>query len=509
MAASVPLRAGTSASRSWELPGNDRKIAAEYLHALRHRDAEQAKAGDQDTQGQRGEGEPALAGGLVGRLQDRALLVERGERARGLEQERGELVRLGGLRHLADRRAEAQHLQCESQLGRLGQPDRPGDTAWLDPGPAEDRADPRGRVRQVRAGVAGQREHPVEIKHVTGLTIYRQVGVLQGADADGLGDLGAQLRIVVPVLDYFLGAPDRLVDQVDQLDRPAAPGTEPLAVRASDQADGGVLGADLVGQPARLAGDGEHHREVLGLLGPNHVDDAVRMQVTDPVPDRGHVRAGVAVAPVALAQDQRQWRPVAAGEPGREGAERTVADDRDALRLQFIADVREHRVVEALRIQVGVRERHAKPRVDAVVVLLGVIDQRGPKAQGLGIPRLQCDDPEPRPLSERRVGLELGVGGLVERVDLARGQLVVSSLLAHVEQVLEQYAELGAPVADMVRPDHHVAEVLENAYHGVTDDRGTEVTDVHLPGHIRRRVVDNYPLGGIRRGNVQARVVKL
>ena len=53
---------------------------------------EEAEAGDQNPQGQRRQGEPALAGGLAVGAQDRALLVERGERAGHVEQVGGELV---------------------------------------------------------------------------------------------------------------------------------------------------------------------------------------------------------------------------------------------------------------------------------------------------------------------------------------------------------------------------------------------------------------------------------
>ena len=61
-------------------------------------------------------------------------------------------------------------------------------------------------------------------------------------------------------------------------------------------------------------------------------------------------------------------------------------------------------------------------------------------------------------------------------------------------QVGEQHAELGAPVADVVLPDHRVAEELEDARDGVADDGRAQVADVHLLGQVRRGQVDHHAL---------------
>ena len=258
-------------------------------------------------------------------------------------------MRLGRRRDPAHRRAEPEKLERERPLRALGEQDWPGGEVGRLARAVKDRADPRGRVLQVRPGVTGQRQHPVEVEHVGGIACHRQVRVLQRADADRLGDPAAQLRVVIAVLNDFLGTPHGLVDQVDQLDRSAGPAAEPLPVGSTDQADGGVLSAYSLRQPAGLAGGREHHLKVLGLLGADHVDEPARVQVADPVPDRGHVRGVVSVASVGLAQDQGQRCAVPAGESGRECAQRPVADHRDARRLELVADISEHRVVEALR----------------------------------------------------------------------------------------------------------------------------------------------------------------
>jgi hypothetical protein len=54
-----------------------------------------------------------------------------------------------------------------------------------------------------------------------------------------------------------------------------------------------------------------------------------------------------------------------------------------------------------------------------------------------------------------------------------------------VVEVLDQHAELGAPVAEVVLADHVGAEEAQHADQAVTDDGRAQVTDVHLFGDVR------------------------
>ncbi len=65
---------------------------------------------------------------------------------------------------------------------------------------------------------------------------------------------------------------------------------------------------------------------------------------------------------------------------------------------------------------------------------------------------------------------------------------------ALVDEVLDQHPERRAPVAEVVAPDHLVAEELPQAHDRVPDDRRAQVPDVHLLGHVRADVVDHDPL---------------
>src|SRR5699024_12867222 len=65
---------------------------------------------------------------------------------------------------------------------------------------------------------------------------------------------------------------------------------------------------------------------------------------------------------------------------------------------------------------------------------------------------------------------------------------------ADIEELYDEHAEGGAPVTDVVLADDRVAEEFVGAGQGVADDGGAQVADVHLLGHVRRRVVDGHRL---------------
>ena len=224
----------------------------------------------------------------------------------------------------------------------------------------------------------------------------------------------------------------------------------------------------------------------------------------NPVPDRGHVRGGVAVPAVALAQDQRQRLPVPAGEAGRERAQRAVADRGDPLGLEFVGHLGQHRVVEALRIHVGVGgERDVEPLVQPAQVHHRLADQHPPDPQRLLIAALQADHAPPGTLHERGIGIELRPRRLVERGEVAGAELRAGGLFADVERVLDEHAELGAPVAQVRRADHVMAEVLQDPDDGVAHDRRPQVADVQFLGDVRAGVVDDDLLDRIGRGDAE------
>ena len=76
----------------------------------------------------------------------------------------------------------------------------------------------------------------------------------------------------------------------------------------------------------------------------------------------------------------------------------------------------------------------------------------------LGVVGLQLDDPLARALLELVGLVELGVGRLVEAVEIALSHAFGGDVLADVEQVLDQHPERPTPVADVVLAHDVVAE---------------------------------------------------
>ncbi len=76
-----------------------------------------------------------------------------------------------------------------------------------------------------------------------------------------------------------------------------------------------------------------------------------------------------------------------------------------------------------------------------------------------------------------------------------------------LDDVPDEHAELGAPVADVVLADHAVAFELQQPAEAVADDRAAEMADVHLFGDVRTGEIDDDGLGRGGRSNAEALAV--
>ena len=139
---------------------------------------------------------------------------------------------------------------------------------------------------------------------------------------------------------------------------------------------------------------------------------------------------------------------VAAGEAGGEGAERAVADPRDAAVLKFLAQLCQMRVVGAFAGDVVVGEADAEHGVDGVEVALGLRHEPLPDGEGLLVAALQRHHPEPGPGGEAvRVGggVELGPGRLVEGARVLDQQGGLRGVLADLEPGVRSACRTGCP----------------------------------------------------------------
>jgi hypothetical protein len=299
----------------------------------------------------------------------------------------------------------------------------------------------------------------------------------------------------------------RLVDQGAQTQRLALAGAQDLAVLAQDVADLDVDDLDVIGQPAGHPSGGKDHLEVQRLRRPDDVEHAVGSEVLNPVPDRREIRCGVTISTIGLADDERHGLALAAGELRQEDAQGSVRDGRNALGLKLGTHPRQRVVVGRLASEVGVGQRDVQRRIDAVEIVLGQVDEIGPQPHRLGVALLQGQRPGPRP--RHHLGVRLGgvTRRLIERVGVSLHQPSGLRALAHRQQVLDEHAEVGAPVADVVLPNDVVPQVFQRPGKRVPDHGGPQVPDVHLLGNVGRGVVqDDDPL--LLGRDPEARVVR-
>mmetsp|Transcript_5045 Transcript_5045/g.15851 ORF Transcript_5045/g.15851 Transcript_5045/m.15851 type:complete len:373 (-) Transcript_5045:1373-2491(-) len=179
-------------------------------------------------------------------------------------------------------------------------------------GLAEDGGEAGVGEEEVDGGVARGREHFVVGELVVGFGVLVQVEVLDAAVADDGGCFFDLLFVqrTLAVLDARLQAVahpvDGGVEEIDEADGVAGPRLEALAVVALDDAEADVPQLVVLRvEPAGDLGGLEAHVEVISLAQVCDVHEPVLLQVEDAVPQRGHVRRVVAVAPVRLAQNQR------------------------------------------------------------------------------------------------------------------------------------------------------------------------------------------------------------
>src|SRR5699024_3009975 len=177
--------------------------------------------------------------------------------------------------------------------------------------------------------------------------------------------------------------------------------------------------------------------------------------------------------------------------------------------LEVVAHRCELVVVGGLAGEVLIGEGHVEHVVDPVEVLLGQLHQVRPDPQGLGVAGLQGRDPGAGAGGEvvavgRRARLlgrvELGARGLIERVRIRLQQLRLGAVLAHLEQMLDEHAEGGAPVADVVLAHHGAAELLERAGEPGAGDAGARSGTCAATQSVRRRTFrkPGPPISGAR-----------
>jgi len=422
-------------------------------------------------------------------------------------QEMGSQLRGGEVEHSG----EAGELAGEGELlGRFGRgrARRGGGGGGFEPGLAEDRVDAGHRVEEVRRGVALEGEDLLPREDVVAASVLREVGVADGADADGIGDVAALgLGEVGRLLgDEGEGAFLGLGEEGLQLDGVAGAGLDGLAVLAEDRTERDVLEAR---QPATGVGEpfpgGEPELlEVIRLAGVGQDGDRIGPEVLGAVEHRREVGRGVVGGAVGFADDERL---------GLEPRVLGMKDDERALRLdgeagggELRVNLRDLVVVEALaelvvevdaELAVDGGEGAGAERVDAI-----------PEGAVLGVAGLQQHEFGADGIEDGGVGLGGGIGGLVDALEFLERIGGEGGVVAEVLIAPDELAELRAPVADVIVADDLGAAEGEQAADGLADDHAADVADVELLGGVGRAEVDDVALALVKRGGAGLQVLR-
>ena len=161
---------------------------------------------------------------------------------------------------------------------------------------------------------------------------------------------------------------------------------------------------------------------------------------------------------------------------------RAVAFLGDALRDEIIDDALEAGVVKTFAERLV--ELDPEPAVNLVKLVPRQVDHLVPNGEVFGVTILQLDEIVTGASEHDLVLVAGGVDALVEALHFSEG---VPTKRVPVEVFLpadEQFAELHAPVADVVVGDDPVAEQPEGPGQCVAENGRANVADVHRLGHV-------------------------
>ena len=282
-----------------------------------------------------------------------------------------------------------------------------------------------------------------------------------------------------------------LIKQRGQLDQAALPSAKWPPARAEHGAEGHVLQAQIVRLEAGRRGDGEQLPEMQGLAIVGEIQDALGAQGFGPVADGGQIRGRVQIAAIGLAHDHRPLAIPAGGALGQEHALGAVGFGQQTPRVQSGQHGIQRFVVGAFRPDVIRGEADAQAVVNLLAVGKGNLYETPPAGSGSRVAGLQRHHHGAAGLGKGGVCIEAGLCGPIELFQIRQRLGILTDFL----EVGEQHAELSAPIADMVLPEHQMPQGFQDADHGIADDGAAQMPDMHLLGEIRAGIVHHHPLG--------------
>ena len=435
-------------------------------------------------------------------FEDRAGLVKSVEGIGRLEEMVGQKVRTEVVEDQRDNFAELEKFLGQGKFGRFGQ-DHILHAAEFGPKFAENRPHAHVGILQIGCGIALQGEHFGPGKDVVAHPVLGEFGIFDGAESHDTCDvfffLGGQFRIFL--LDHGPCPTDGLVDQVAQWDIVARAGLHEFVVLAENTAEGDML--EFRAQPHAPRG-GEHLLEVQLLRGSGHIPDGVRVPSLDPVFNRGEVGGGIEETSVALADEARfvgQGRNIR-----KENAGGTLADLRGPGGEEFVDQRGERGIVETFPETFV--EADPELCVDLFEFGPGQIDELLPDGAVFRVALLEFDQFFARRFVHGGIGLLECVDLAVETRHFRNRVTLQRTTVEKVLPTVKDFAELRAPIAEMVVGHDFVAGKPCDAGQRIAQDRAADVPDVHRLGNVGRTEVDDDAERILRGGHAAAGITR-
>mmetsp|Transcript_14139 Transcript_14139/g.38249 ORF Transcript_14139/g.38249 Transcript_14139/m.38249 type:complete len:230 (+) Transcript_14139:946-1635(+) len=216
--------------------------------------------------------------------------------------------------------------------------------------------------------------------------------------------------------------------------------------------------------PASLLGSREHKVKMLCLPCICDINDPVCLLNLQTVLKGSHICRGVAKATIALLDDERDALAL------HKHADSPIAELCAALFLELLHYPFQHWVIEGLP---PLLDLDAQAFIDSCKLLPACCTDGTPHLQALLIARLEGGHSLSCALLEAFIIIKPLLGSPVQFHEIRNGLIAAGTAIgawAELTHVLDEHAELRAPIPDVVEAEHLCTTQLQRAADGVSDD---------------------------------------
>jgi hypothetical protein len=217
-----------------------------------------------------------------------------------------------------------------------------------------------------------------------------------------------------------------------------------------------------------------------------HIHDSVSLVIVYTVSEGSKISSSVPEASIRLLNHKR-WTLLLADED----AHSSLVFNCMTFFGQFCDKTFQEGVVETLAL---LCEFDVKPVVDDLEFVTRELTKHFPSLDASLVTTLKLDHISLSCLFEGFVFIVSLFGTLVESLQIRNVWHIFKEVRELFVKLLDEHAELSAPVSDVVNSQHVVAQELENTADGVSLNCGSQVTNMHVLGDVWTREVNKHSL---------------